>query len=400
MPSPKGSGNGSNWAWLTRWPFSHTTNDSPPPEPSKSPIGGQAVIEGVMMVGDQSWAVTVRAPDGSLRTKITPRTRWAKRGNFLGLPLIRGLAILVETSVLGFKAMSFSTSIAESQRSNATPKSKAAQKPEPQANSQTNSNSNSKSKAKTKPPKKSKPKPEPKPFTPRQQAIIEIISIITSTISGLALSIFLFLALPHVLSQKIGLLFNFNESDLLFHFIDGLIKMALLLAYIWAIGLIPMVGRLFAYHGAEHQAIYAYEASLPLTPQSASSFPTWHKRCGTAFVFMVLIISFVFFSIFFPIIMRFWAPFQTHGTAFGLAIKFILMFPIVALSYEIERLAVRKKNNRFLQALIWPGLLLQRLTTRRPDESQLQVALYSLESVLTMPSVYARSAKSIKPDVA
>jgi uncharacterized protein YqhQ len=175
---------------------------------------------------------------------------------------------------------------------------------------------------------------------------------------------------------------GFDEQSLWFHLIDGILKFAFFLAYISGIGLIPDIRRVYAYHGAEHKAIHVFEANLPFNPIEAEAFPAWHPRCGTAFIFLALALSILFFALIFPLVFHLEFPNRFFRFFLGLGLKIFLMLPLSGLAYEITRLAGRPNPGRFWSTLVWPGLLLQRLTTRNPDHSQLEVAFTSLKNVL------------------
>jgi uncharacterized protein YqhQ len=196
------------------------------------------------------------------------------------------------------------------------------------------------------------------------------------------LGLFLFVALPHLLSVWFGTLGGFDESTIQFHVFDGLLKFAIFLLYVWLIGLIPDIARVYAYHGAEHQAIHVYEAGRPLEPSEAKSFPTWHPRCGTAFIFLILAASILFFAIVFPLLSPFTDLAGTPRALAGVGLKLLFTPLLASLAYEVTRLASRPGSGLIWRAMVWPGLILQRLTTRRPDDSMLEVAFKSLESAL------------------
>lgn len=323
------------------------------PKPASCPnVGGQAVIEGVMMRGPQRWTVTVRRADNSLESTVIPYRGWAKKMPILGKPFLRGAVVLLESMIVGIKALNYSAEIAagdEDQTKSKTDDGQAAEKKETA---------------------KDKGKPA-----------IGFWALALTLLSAFALAMGLFVALPHVVSILLGQLWGFNESSGWFHLIDGLIKFALFITYVWAIGLLPDIGRVYAYHGAEHKAIFTYEAGEPLTPEMAARHPAWHPRCGTAFIFLVLALSILFFAAIFPFI------FSTEGasigrTILGIGLKILLMLPLAGLAYEVTRQAGKASSNSFWRVLLWPGLLMQRLTTRKPDEAQLEVALNALEKAV------------------
>jgi uncharacterized protein YqhQ len=287
---------------------------------------------------------------------------------------------LIESLVLGVKALNYSTEISVS----AKPNTSLVDKPVASADrvgrvDQTDP-------------------PQPAPFESNAPSIpqgsvqpsvnessekgLHPLALFFSVAMGIGLGLVLFVALPHVLSIWFGAMGGFDESTLPFHILDGLLKFAIFLAYVWLIGLIPDIARVYAYHGAEHQAIHVYEAGLPLEPLEAKQFPTWHPRCGTAFIFLVLAASILFFAIIFPLLAPFseLARFPRALAGVGLKLAFTPFLAVVA--YEITKMAGKPDSGRLWQAMVWPGLILQRLTTRKPDDSMLEVAFKSLEAVI------------------
>jgi uncharacterized protein YqhQ len=299
-----------------------------------------------MMRGPFSWSVVVRLRDGTLQSKITPHLPWGKRYKILGFPLIRGAVILLESLIIGYQALNFSAAYAELE--------------DPQKKSTT--------------PKKA----------PSQESL-DPLALIFTLLCSVVLAIFLFLALPHYLSLGLLERFKLAENSFPFHVVDGVLKFLIFLLYVWAIGLIPEIKRVFSYHGAEHRAIYTYEASLPFEAQKAKTFPLWHPRCGTAFIFVLLFLSIIFFAIFFPLFFHYEGDSLVRRTLLSVGLKTLLMFPLAGISYEITRLAGAPNSSFIWKTLIFPGLLLQRLTTRETDDSQLEVALHALKLVLEAP---------------
>jgi uncharacterized protein YqhQ len=315
-----------------------------------------------MMRGPDRWTVSVRREDGQMETAITPYKGWAKRLPVLGKPMLRGAVVLLESMIIGLKALNFSAEIA------ARELDAAKEKPGDKAGAEANAE------AKDKPGAKGEAKESDKPA-------LGFWALAATLVTAFALAMGLFVALPHVASVLAGRFWGFDESSGLFHLLDGVIKFALFIGYVWAIGLIPDIGRVYAYHGAEHQAIYTFEAGEPLTPEMAARHPAWHPRCGTAFIFLVLALSILFFAAVFPFI------FSTEGasigrTVAGIGLKIILMLPLAGLAYEVTRLAGKSSPKSVWRVMLWPGLLLQRLTTRKPDTGQLEVALDALQKAV------------------
>jgi uncharacterized protein YqhQ len=298
-------------------------------------VGGQAVLEGVMMRSPHALAVAVRRPDGSVILKDEPYFSLGERYPVLKRPFLRGPLILIESMVTGVKALTFSAQAALQEED--------SQEDEP----------------------------------------LGWGSIIL-TLGGAFLMAFLFFGfLPHWLSGKAGYLMGraLTPADFTFHVIDGVIKAVFLMLYIWGISFFPDIHRVFEYHGAEHKSICTFEAGEELTVAHARRHPTAHARCGTSFILVVLLVSILIFTFFFP-----WFPALTKrglgNNLLQVLIKVGLMFPIAALSYEIIRWGGKHSHSPLARVLLWPGLVTQRLTALEPDDSQLEVALAALKAVL------------------
>jgi len=280
--------------------------------------GGQALIEGVMMRGRTTVAMSVRPPSGEVRTYSEPLPRVMARGRWLRIPLARGVVVLYEALVLGTRMLMRSAAI-------------AAEGEDIQIGRGT-------------------------------MAVTMVVSI------GFAIG--LFFVLPLVLSTFAE---DAVDSDVLANGVEGVIRLAVFIAYIALIGLMGEVRRVFAYHGAEHKAISAFEADRPLTPDEVDRFSTAHTRCGTTFLLIVVVISIFFFSL----IPRQGIPFPL------LFLSRIALVPVIAaVSYELVRFGARHYGNALVRALYAPGLWLQSLTTRPPDRDMLEVSIASLESCL------------------
>jgi uncharacterized protein YqhQ len=299
-------------------------------------VGGQAVLEGVMMRSPHAMAVAVRRPDGTVLLKDEAYTSLAERYPLFKRPLLRGPLVLMEALVTGIKALTFSAQAAL-QEDEAEPAE-----------------------------------------TPLGWGTIAL------TLGGAFLLAFLFFGfLPHWLSAMAGLLVGrpLTPADFAFHAIDGVIKALFILLYIRGISFFPDIRRVFEYHGAEHKSICAFEAGEELTVANARRHPTAHARCGTSFILVVLLVSILIFTVFFPL----FPPLTRTGLVNNLVqvlIKVGLMIPIAALSYEIIRWGGKRTGHSLARALLWPGLVTQRLTALEPDDSQLEVALEALKAVL------------------
>ena len=292
-------------------------------------IGGQAVIEGVMMKNMDRYAVSVRKPNGKIETKVEECVSFAEKHPLFQLPVFRGMANFLESMVIGMKTLNYSASFYEDE--------------EEQTESRTEQLLE-------------------KILGEKAEKIIMGIVLVFS----LAISIGLFMILPYIASEALGKLIR-NEYVILF--MEGIIRIAIFLGYIVLISRMEDIKRVFMYHGAEHKTINCLEAGVPLTPENVDNFSRLHKRCGTSFIFIVMIISMVFF--FFIRVDTIW-----------LRIVLRLMFlPLVAgVSYEFIRLA-GNSDHPLVQIFSKPGLALQRLTTKEPDHSMIEVAIASVEGV-------------------
>ncbi|MBC8234610.1 DUF1385 domain-containing protein [bacterium] len=295
----------------------------------KKNVGGQAVIEGVMMRASKSLAIAVRKPNDEIIVKKERLYPLGERYPILKWPILRGVVVLLESLIWGFKALTFSAN--EAIEMSEVPPNEGV----------TNS----------------KKKDEIGGFT-----------LALTLIFSIGMGIGLFIVLPAWLSGLI------TEKGFTFNLIDGAIRLTLFLAYILVISRIGQIKRVFEYHGAEHKSIYAYEAGEELTVENADKYSTLHPRCGTAFLLMVMFVSILFFSIF--------------GKPPSLLVRFgtrIIFIPLIAgISYELTRLASKKQDIWPMRILIAPGLLVQKLTTKKPSVEQLQVAIKALKEVLAM----------------
>jgi uncharacterized protein YqhQ len=304
-------------------------------------IGGQAVIEGVMMRSPHYMAIAVRKPDGHIIIKERVWLGITDRYPVFKKPFLRGMVTLVESMVNGVEALSYSAGVASLHDT---------EKP----------------------------------------AELTKTALVTSIVSAFAMGLGLFVALPHFLALLLGKAGAFSSgiNNPLFHLIDGLIKVSFLVLYVYGISFMKDVYRVFQYHGAEHKSIYAFENGDELTVANARRYTTLHPRCGTSFLLFLLIISILCFSAVFP----FLTP--VVASIFGLStqsfwihiplvfVKFALMAPVASLSYEFIKMSSCRTESPFFRVLIYPGLMLQKLTTREPTDDQLEVALASLKRVL------------------
>jgi uncharacterized protein YqhQ len=289
-------------------------------------VGGQAVIEGVMMKGRKAWTVAVRGPKGDIHLKKEALSDLPK---ILKLPVLRGFFALFHAMFIGIKAIEFSANKAYEEE-------------------------------------------EGKPLNAFAMG---------ATIGfSLLLGIGLFILFPLYATKLIGLLFaSVSTSSVLFNLVDGIIRVAVFLAYIITIGMWKDMRRIFEYHGAEHKVIHAYENGKDLTVKNIKEHSPLHPRCGTSFLLIVMVISIFTFS-FIP---------QEWSFTYKFLSRLVLIPLIAGVSYEFLRLSAKMKHNALMHMLILPGLMLQRLTTREPDDAQIEVAVKALKEVLALEEANA-----------
>ena len=299
----------------------------------KISVGGQAVIEGVMMRAPNALAIAVRRPNGEVTVKEDVWRSFSNRFRFLKWPLVRGSVVLLETLINGLQALSFSANQALE---------------------------------------------EGKDEKLSSWAIASVMAV------AFGVGILFFIVLPHYLTGYLGRLFGreLGVENFLFHLVDGLIKVLFLIGYIYSISFLKDIRRIFQYHGAEHKCIYAYEAGEELTVGNARKYSTLHPRCGTAFLLIVVVVSILLFSALFPFLPKFPSLGKGLSNLAYIGIKLPLLFPIAGLAYEVIKLSGKKANHPVLRLVIAPGLWLQRLTTRPPTDDQIEIALRALQGAL------------------
>ena len=292
-------------------------------------IGGQAVIEGVMMKNMDRYAVSVRKPDGKIETKVEECVSFAEKHPLFKLPILRGMVNFLESMVIGMQTLNYSASFYEDEEEQTEGKTEQFLE---------------------------------KLLGEKAEKVIMGIVLVFS----LAISIRLFMILPYIASEAAGKLIH-NEYGILL--MEGVIRIAIFLGYIVLISQMEDIKRVFMYHGAEHKTINCLEAGVELTPENVDNYSRLHKRCGTSFIFIVMIISMVFF--FFIRVDTIWLRIVLR----------LLFLPLVAgVSYEFIRLA-GSSDHPLVQIFSKPGLALQKLTTKEPDHSMIEVAIASVEGV-------------------
>ena len=298
----------------------------------RTTIGGQALIEGILMRGPEKDAIVVRAPEG-LVTKVTKRKFIKDKFPILGWPIIRGMATFLSSIVTGVKALMFSADYFPDDE-NAQP-SKFDQWLEKHVPAE------------------------------KLQSVLVAFSVVLS----LGMTLVLFMLLPTFVAG----LFH-AQSAALHNLIEGVVKVLIFLAYLILCSKQKDVRRVFCYHGAEHKTIFCYEAGLPLTVENARIQPKHHPRCGTSFLFVVIIVSILVSSIVFPYI-----NWQNIWVRIG--VKLLLLVPVVGITYEFNR-AVGAHDNKLTRILSAPGMWMQNFTTNEPDDSMLEVAIEAMKLVL------------------
>lgn len=293
-----------------------------------SGIGGQAVLEGVMMKNKEKYAVAVRKPDGEIEVEVETYQGLAHGSKFKELPFIRGIFNFLDSLILGTRALNYSASFYEEEEGKETKFDKAMDKM---------SGGNGE-----------------KPLS----GIVTVISIM--------LAVGIFIVLPYFISS---LFESFIRNRSLMAIIEGVIRIALFLLYVWGISAMKDIRRLYQYHGAEHKCINCIEKGRPLTVHNVMRSSRLHKRCGTSFIFFVMLVSIVLFFFI-----------QVDNVAEKVILRILLMPVVAGISYEIIRLAGRT-DNVFIKILSAPGMWIQRMTTREPDESMAEVAIASVEAV-------------------
>ena len=292
-------------------------------------IGGQAVIEGVMMKNMDRYAVSVRKPDGKIETKVEECVSFAEKHPLFKLPILRGMVNFLESMVIGMQTLNYSASFYEDEEEQTEEKTEQFLK---------------------------------KFLGEKAEKVIMGIVLVFS----LAISIGLFMILTYIASEAAGKIIH-NEYGILL--MEGVIRIVIFLGYIVLISQMEDIKRVFMYHGAEHKTINCLEAGVELTIENVDNYSRLHKRCGTSFIFIVMIISMVFF--FFIRVDTIWLRIVLR----------LLFLPLVAgVSYEFIRLA-GSSDHPLVQIFSKPGLALQKLTTKEPDHSMIEVAIASVEGV-------------------
>lgn len=311
-----------------------------------SGIGGQAVMEGVMMKNQENYAVAVRKPDNEIVVEVSEYSGMIKNKKMRNMPVLRGVFSFIESLVLGMKTLTFSASFFEEEEEEKKKKQK-------------------KQEAFTEAEKEKQAKKEKKQEDAMMGGTV-VVSII--------LAVAIFMVLPYYIS---GFFQRFTDSHMLLALLEGIIRLAIFIGYVALISLMPDIRRVYMYHGAEHKCINCIEHGLDLTVENVRSSSKQHERCGTSFLLIVMLISIIFFMFI-----------RVDSRVLRLVLRLVLIPVIAGISYEFIRIAGRS-DNAVVNLLSKPGMWLQRLTTREPDDAMIEVGIASVEAVFDWKSYVA-----------
>ncbi len=413
----------------------------------KTHVGGQALLEGIMMRGKFNWSVAVREPDGGIYTEEHDLASGKDKNGWLYWPFVRGCRAFVESLALGYKALSIAAEHAfvEEDGDTATPAESASKPAEGELPAWAVGHVETKREAGTSKdsgfswkrdfgnpdemidglaaqrtlevidgdtglPVEIEPEPlaesgavgEPEAYEPEETApeatydagsedgskpeskpLLGSAEMMVSMILGLVLGVALFIVVPAFVTNLI--VGEYDDRTLLWNIVDGILRIAVFVFYIWLIGRMSDIKRMFGYHGAEHKTIHCFEHGLPLTPENARSFPRLHVRCGTAFLIMVMIIAIFVYTIT-PIdalIAAWGVPDGAPKLVLVIIVRILLMPVIAGIAYEITvKWAGSHPDNPLVKVILWPGMQMQYLTTREPDDGQIECAIEAMKIVL------------------
>lgn len=310
-------------------------------------VGGQAVLEGVMMRSPHAWAIACRKPSGEVVTMSEALDRPSEKHKWMGWPIIRGVMTLGYAMNLGYRALRFSANVAiedimqDGSESKATKESQVVAKPS---------------------------KPESREKAASISSWLAALNIVVS----IAFFIFMYKYIPLLAATELKKIDPALGGRIVFNLVDGVIRLLLFLLFIWGVSLWKDIRRVYEYHGAEHKTVFAFENGDPLNTTAVQKYPTFHPRCGTSFLMTVMLISIGFYMLI-PYT-TFWARFASR----------IVLLPIIAgVSYEIIRFAAKHRGSLFA-LMTAPGLWLQRITTKPPSDDQAQCAIVALDRAMSL----------------
>lgn len=370
--------------------------------PRKTHVGGQALIEGVMMRGKFNWAVAVREPDGGMYVEDHDLASGRAKNGWMHWPVVRGCRAFVESLMLGYKALEIAAMHAFADEEGEPEEKKFSWKddfgnPDEMIDALGAQRT-----------LEVVCEPEPETETagvrdvPAEPVGEEGSSdegfgkkeMAVSMVLGLVLGVVLFIVAPAFITNLV--VGEYDSNPVLWNIFDGILRVLVFVFYIWLIGRMEEIKRMFSYHGAEHKTIHCYEHGMPLTPDNARSFPRLHVRCGTAFLIMVMIIAiFVYTAIPLDALIGAWGvPDGAPKLALVIFVR-ILFLPVIAgISYEITvKWAGSHPENPLVKVVLWPGMQMQRLTTKEPDDGMLECAIAAMQRVLDREE--AEAARSV-----
>jgi uncharacterized protein YqhQ len=305
-------------------------------------VGGQAVLEGVMMRAPHAWGIAVRRASGELATHSEPMERPSEKSPWKGWPLVRGVMTLGQALMLGFKALRYSANVALEEVQADEAKNSAAAK---EAN-----------------------KDAPKE---KKVEISGWVAALNITLS-LGFFIFMYKFVPYLATKELRRLYPQLGNQVFFAVVEGLIRLALFLGFIWLTAQWGEIRRVYQYHGAEHKTVFAFEAGDRLEAATVQRWSTFHPRCGTSFLMTVMLIAIAMYAL---------VPVRGFWAGFGMR---LLLLPLIAgVSYEVIRFAAKRRSSLFA-IMTRPGLWLQRITTRQPDDSQVECAIVALNQAMEL----------------
>ena len=322
-------------------------------------VGGQAVLEGVMMRSPHAWAIACRKPSGEVVTMSEPIERPSEKHKWMAWPIVRGVMTLGYAMTLGYRALRFSANVAiedvMSADHVATDRVATGASPVPPKRSEAES---------SQPPKSSKGREKAAAISGWLAAVNVVIS--------LAFFIFMYKYIPLLAATELKKIDPALGGRIIFNLVDGVIRLALFLLFIWGVSLWKDIRRVYEYHGAEHKTVFAFENGDPLTTTAVQKYSTFHPRCGTSFLMTVMLISIGFYML---------VPFTTFWARFA---SRIALLPIIAgVSYEIIRFAAKHRGSLFA-LMTAPGLWLQRITTKPPSDDQALCAITALDQAMAL----------------
>lgn len=369
--------------------------------PRKTHVGGQALIEGVMMRGKFNWAVAVREPDGGMYVEEHDLASGRAKNGWMHWPVVRGCRAFVESLMLGYKALEIAAMHAFADEEDEPEEKKFSWKDDFGNPDEIIDALGAQRTLEV----VCEPEPETATASVRDVPAEPVgeegssdegfgkKEMAVSMVLGLVLGVVLFIVAPAFITNLV--VGEYDSNPVLWNIFDGILRVLVFVFYIWLIGRMEEIKRMFSYHGAEHKTIHCYEHGMPLTPDNARSFPRLHVRCGTAFLIMVMIIAiFVYTAIPLDALIGVWGvPDGAPKLALVIFVR-ILFLPVIAgISYEITvKWAGSHPENPLVKVVLWPGMQMQRLTTKEPDDGMLECAIAAMQRVLDREEAEAARA--------